>query len=204
MACESRTCPPHSVRMSVQSPFTGKDPACPSVILLFAVTWHRDPPQRTCVLGIACCCPLVLDSPTGARALWGKPCWASGRGQEGAYARGPGRPQKFCSALFSSSRHSEVGVCPSRAVPREEFWDHHLSMGGAHGCPHALCGAQPGAGTPASAGSPQPRPLCPEAVWPPGGSSCPHVTRRQTPIVPPCAFPAPRAVPGENTKLCSL
>lgn len=39
-----------------------------------------------------------------------------------------------------------MGVRPSRAVPREEFWNHHISMGGAHGCPHALCGAQPGAG----------------------------------------------------------
>lgn len=95
-------------------------------------------------------------------------------GRRGPGPETPASPQKLCWALFSSSRHSEVGVRPSRAVPREELWDHHLSVGGAHGRPHALCGAQPGAGTPASAGSPPPQPLCAEVARPPGVSLYPQ------------------------------
>ena len=65
-----------------------------------------------------------------------------------------------------SSRHPEMGVRPPWAVPWEEFWNHHLSMGGAHGCPHALCCAQPGAGKTSSMRSPKPGPLCLPAVYP--------------------------------------
>lgn len=72
MACESRTCPPHSVRMSVQSPFTGKDPACPSVILLFAVTWHRDPPPKDLCPWHCMLLPLGLGQPDRGQGTVGE------------------------------------------------------------------------------------------------------------------------------------
>ncbi|XP_030891096.1 fumarylacetoacetase [Leptonychotes weddellii] len=65
------------------------------------------------------------------------------------------RPLRLMSECRSG--HSEVGVCSSWAVPWQEFWNHHLSVGGAHGGPHALCRAQPRAGPQAPAVSP-PRP----------------------------------------------
>ena len=117
----------------------GKYPACPLVILLFSSAWHSDlrGPLSLVLVGARapgvgegcaeCLCSLVKGS--------GEPC----RGARSAFVS-PARP------FFCSSRHSEVGVHPSWAVPREEFWNHHLSVGGAHGCPHALCCFQPGAG----------------------------------------------------------
>lgn len=86
----------------------------------------------------------------GTRALWRRAVldvYASWSGGGGSLRVRPWSAFVSRALPFScSSRHSEVGVCPSWAIPREEFWNHNLSMGGTHGCPHALCCAQPGAG----------------------------------------------------------
>lgn len=96
----------------------------------------------------------------------GRLCWAPlllgwGRREPGAEVPGslvsPARPSSS-----RSPRHSEVGVRAARAVPGQEFRNHHLPVGRAHGRPHALCGAQPGAGEPRT-----PAPL-PRGWGPPG------------------------------------
>lgn len=39
-----------------------------------------------------------------------------------------------------------MGVRPAWAIPGEKLWNHNLPVGGAYGCPHALCAAKPKAG----------------------------------------------------------
>ena len=49
------------------------------------------------------------------------------------------------SELFLLS--TEMGVCPSGAVPREEFGDLHIALDRHNGCTHAIHCPQPRPGT---------------------------------------------------------
>lgn len=142
MAPKPRKCPPLIERMSVQPsghPW-GSDLKGPPSLALNAAT--LDP---------------------GAAWLGTEHCLSS-MVRETRAPRGLHQP---CLVLSCSSRHSEVGVHPFGAVPREEFWNHHLSVGGAHGCAHALRGAQPGAGEHSPGRTPWT--LCAHQVWRLGG-----------------------------------